>query len=111
MLHPLTWIQLSAAHHEQLPRIAVHNNHAHCSLVLQYAWKLGVRHPVSGQKLEFEAPLPDDMVGLVGRLREEHLEAARRGAGKGGADFTIEKMCFTIRKFIICISLLRNMFH
>ena len=49
-----------------------------------HAWRLGVRHPISGRVMQFEAPLPDDMAGLVGRLRER--EGAPRGAGREGAD-------------------------
>jgi 23S rRNA pseudouridine1911/1915/1917 synthase len=34
-----------------------------------HAYRLGFDHPVSGRRLVFEAPLPADMVELVGRLR------------------------------------------
>jgi len=33
--------------------------------VLLHAWKLGFKHPVSGVKMQFEAPLPDDMVRFL----------------------------------------------
>jgi 23S rRNA pseudouridine1911/1915/1917 synthase len=34
-----------------------------------HALRLGIRHPVSGQPLKFEAPLPADMLELIARLR------------------------------------------
>lgn len=36
-----------------------------------HAWKLAFRHPEDGRRLEFEAPLPEDMVSLVRRLLKE----------------------------------------
>jgi 23S rRNA pseudouridine1911/1915/1917 synthase len=36
-----------------------------------HAHRLGFDHPMTGQPLRFEAPLPDDMVELVNRLREK----------------------------------------
>ncbi len=35
-----------------------------------HAAVLGFRHPVGGQMLRFEAPLPDDMVALIAALRQ-----------------------------------------
>jgi 23S rRNA pseudouridine1911/1915/1917 synthase len=35
-----------------------------------HAFRLSFRHPRTGQTLQFEAPLPDDFVGLVARLRQ-----------------------------------------
>ena len=35
-----------------------------------HAWELALRHPVSGRKLRFTAPMPDDMIALVEGLRE-----------------------------------------
>ena len=34
-----------------------------------HAWKLGFRHPGTGEPVEFEAPLPPDFVEAVGALR------------------------------------------
>lgn len=34
-----------------------------------HAWRLGVIHPMTGKPLRLEAPLPEDMVELVDRLR------------------------------------------
>lgn len=34
-----------------------------------HAASLGFEHPLSGESLDFEAPLPDDLAGLLGRLR------------------------------------------
>src|SRR5439155_13153481 len=34
-----------------------------------HAWRLAFAHPVSGDEVTFEAPLPDDMVQLIERLR------------------------------------------
>jgi 23S rRNA pseudouridine1911/1915/1917 synthase len=38
-----------------------------------HAWKLGFRHPTDGRPMTFEAPLPDDMRGLLRRLRRSRL--------------------------------------
>jgi 23S rRNA pseudouridine1911/1915/1917 synthase len=35
-----------------------------------HAWKLEITHPVSGKRMEFQAPLPDDMQTLLDALRE-----------------------------------------
>ncbi len=35
-----------------------------------HAWKLEVDHPVSGERLEFVAPIPDDLQSLMDWLRE-----------------------------------------
>ena len=35
-----------------------------------HAHRLGVRHPVDGRPLRFEAPLPPDLVELIARLRQ-----------------------------------------
>jgi 23S rRNA pseudouridine1911/1915/1917 synthase len=40
-----------------------------------HAYRLAFRHPRDGRELAFEAPLPADMIALVGRLR-------RRGPGR-----------------------------
>ncbi|MGC4084925.1 MAG: RluA family pseudouridine synthase [Vicinamibacterales bacterium] len=34
-----------------------------------HAWRLGVVHPMTGQPLRLEAPVPDDMAGLIRQLR------------------------------------------
>lgn len=36
-----------------------------------HAWRLGLRHPVEENRLELEAPLPEDFQLLLGRLRQE----------------------------------------
>jgi 23S rRNA pseudouridine1911/1915/1917 synthase len=33
-----------------------------------HAFRLSFDHPITGQALSFEAPLPDDMVNLLARL-------------------------------------------
>lgn len=38
--------------------------------VALHAWKLEIRHPISGEMMEFVAPLPDDMQRLIDKLRE-----------------------------------------
>jgi 23S rRNA pseudouridine1911/1915/1917 synthase len=35
-----------------------------------HAWRLGFTHPGDGQWQQFEAEMPDDMLGLVDMLRE-----------------------------------------
>jgi 23S rRNA pseudouridine1911/1915/1917 synthase len=35
-----------------------------------HAWRLAFTHPVTGEKLQFVAPLPEDMAGLCAFLRE-----------------------------------------
>jgi len=35
-----------------------------------HAWKLEIRHPISGEMMEFVAPLPDDMQQLIDKLRQ-----------------------------------------
>jgi 23S rRNA pseudouridine1911/1915/1917 synthase len=37
-----------------------------------HAATLGFDHPVTGQRLEFDAPLPDDMAGLIAALSDMH---------------------------------------
>jgi 23S rRNA pseudouridine1911/1915/1917 synthase len=37
-----------------------------------HAWKLRINHPKHGRALQFEARLPADMAGLIGRFRD-HL--------------------------------------
>jgi 23S rRNA pseudouridine1911/1915/1917 synthase len=34
-----------------------------------HAYRLGFRHPADGRTLQFEAPLPEDLTVLIGRLR------------------------------------------
>lgn len=34
-----------------------------------HAWRLGFRHPAENRIIKFEAPIPDDMRKLIGRLR------------------------------------------
>ena len=36
-----------------------------------HAWRLGFHHPRTGERLSFEAPLPQDMAGLMEKLRKE----------------------------------------
>jgi len=36
-----------------------------------HAWRLGFTHPVSHDEVVFEAPVPDDMAGLIEVLREQ----------------------------------------
>jgi len=44
-----------------------------------HAWRLAFNHPVTGARLEFEAPLPDDMRTLSAMLALT-LPGARAGA-------------------------------
>ena len=30
-----------------------------------HSWKLSLRHPITGQELNFTAPVPEDMAGLL----------------------------------------------
>ena len=39
-----------------------------------HAWRLGFVHPVSGESMTFEAPLPEDMAALLERLRGHTLK-------------------------------------
>ncbi len=41
-----------------------------------HAATLGFAHPISGERLHFEAPLPDDMAALIAALRDEGAEPA-----------------------------------
>jgi len=41
-----------------------------------HAFRLRFVHPASGQQLQFEAPLPDDMRELIAALEEDCLEHA-----------------------------------
>jgi 23S rRNA pseudouridine1911/1915/1917 synthase len=43
-----------------------------------HAWRLGFRHPLDGRSMQFEAPLPRDLVDLLKRLRRE--EAGKKRA-------------------------------
>jgi 23S rRNA pseudouridine1911/1915/1917 synthase len=36
-----------------------------------HAWKLGLRHPRTGEWLEFEAPLPADLQAVLNQLQAE----------------------------------------
>lgn len=45
-----------------------------------HAWRLSFAHPATGERMDFEAPLPDDMLAVL-----EPLRAARRGMD-GGSD-------------------------
>ncbi len=48
-----------------------------------HAWRLSFRHPTSGERLEFMAPLPQDWREALLRLkREVRAEGAPSGAGK-----------------------------
>jgi len=40
-----------------------------------HAWRLEIQHPHSGERLRFEAPLPDDMERLIAALTDRGLEA------------------------------------
>ena len=35
-----------------------------------HAWQLGFTHPRTDETMSFQAPLPDDMVELIGKLSE-----------------------------------------
>lgn len=36
-----------------------------------HAWKLGIRHPSTGKKIEIEAPLPDALQNVLRKLKEQ----------------------------------------
>ena len=38
-----------------------------------HAWKLGFAHPVSGEALSFEAPIPDDLLNLWSKITRQEL--------------------------------------
>jgi 23S rRNA pseudouridine1911/1915/1917 synthase len=40
------------------------------SRVALHAWKLEISHPISGEMMEFEAPMPDDLQRLIDNLRQ-----------------------------------------
>jgi 23S rRNA pseudouridine1911/1915/1917 synthase len=42
-----------------------------------HAWRLAFRHPLDGRRMEFEAPLPEDLADLLKRLRGAHKEVKR----------------------------------
>ncbi len=46
-----------------------------------HARLLGFTHPVTGEKLEFESPLPQDMAEILGKLRDFHGEREERSGG------------------------------
>jgi len=47
-----------AIRHIEFPRQALH------------AWRLGIVHPAAGKPMQFEAPLPEDMDGLISELED-----------------------------------------
>jgi len=42
-----------------------------------HAWRLGFAHPLSGDPMAFESPLPADMAGLIDVLRDQGKAAGR----------------------------------
>jgi 23S rRNA pseudouridine1911/1915/1917 synthase len=57
---------------------------AHFPRQALHAARLGFTHPRTGAALEFNAPLPADMRGLLEVLREKGSAGSWRKAGKGG---------------------------
>ena len=43
-----------------------------------HAWKLEVNHPLTGTRLHFEAPVPDDMQNLITLLRQNKERNRKR---------------------------------
>jgi len=43
-----------------------------------HALKLGFDHPVTGKRMEFEAPLPEDFVKSLEAIRQYRTKPARR---------------------------------
>ena len=43
-----------------------------------HALKLGFDHPVTGKRMEFEAPLPDDFQKALNAIREHRSKPVRR---------------------------------
>ncbi len=43
-----------------------------------HAWKLEINHPLTGARLHFEAPLPDDMQNLIAALRRNKQEHRKK---------------------------------
>jgi 23S rRNA pseudouridine1911/1915/1917 synthase len=43
-----------------------------------HALKLGFDHPVTGKRMEFEAPLPDDFQRALGAIREHRTKPAKK---------------------------------
>jgi 23S rRNA pseudouridine1911/1915/1917 synthase len=46
-----------------------------------HAYRLAIRHPADGRRMEFEAPPPPDFIDLVERLAVRHGAARRRSTG------------------------------
>lgn len=74
MLHPVIGDtvyggrRLSASYHHLAPdevRAAV----VSAGRQMLHAWRLGFTHPVSGETVTFESPIPSDMAGLIETLR------------------------------------------
>ena len=61
----------------KLPQIIEKNYASTAGLVrtvsrqMLHAWRLGFTHPKTGEELSFESPLPEDMAGLLDRLRDK----------------------------------------
>ncbi len=41
--------------------------------ILLHSWRLSLAHPVTGERMTFEAPLPEDMAAVLARLRAEDV--------------------------------------
>jgi 23S rRNA pseudouridine1911/1915/1917 synthase len=70
--HPVVGdVQYGRARRDRLPAPAARQ--------MLHAWRLGFRHPCTGQALALEAPVPDDMAALLGALRKCGVRSAERG--------------------------------
>ena len=54
--------------HRSPAETVAHQISAHARQAL-HAYRLAFAHPIDGRPLSFEAPLPQDLVDLLGRLR------------------------------------------
>ena len=61
-----------------------------------HAARLQFAHPATGQRLELEAPLPNELVGFLGQIEDARVESAAEGASLqarlGGAFERMQKL-------------------
>jgi 23S rRNA pseudouridine1911/1915/1917 synthase len=48
-----------------------------------HAWRLGFRHPFTGEAVSFESPLPQDMSQLISKLRGSEVQRFMGSEFKG----------------------------
>jgi len=62
---------------------SIHDAAEDVSRQMLHAWKLSIDHPESGKRLSFTAPVPDDMSGLMKKLRKISGLKIRSGEPSG----------------------------